>query len=133
MTTDKKYIEIPKLFFSKFSEIIERNRHLYTDIISDFALFQTEIDFNNVEEDFTIRTWKDHYEFDGAKLITFTSPIIEIFKFKLDGFLLSREELIINETVEEIYPRCTIVTLSIKPIKREELFDETIMKDITLI
>jgi hypothetical protein len=127
MIIDKKYVEIPELFFNKYLQIAEENKYIFTNIFSDFAIHDTIVDFNTLQEIFVINTWKGYYEFDGSKLLTFNSPIIQVFHFKLDGFILSKEELIVDEIIKEVYSRCTIVDLVISPIKRVELFDEKVI------
>jgi hypothetical protein len=68
-----------------------------------------------------------YYKFEDSKLVTYFSPIIQVFHFKQEGFPLSKEELIIEETILETYSSGTQVELLVIPNKRIELFDELVM------
>ena len=127
MITQKKYVEIPKLFFRIASDMMEENAKFYKDIQSDFAILDTIIDFENEKDSVKIKAWKNYYRFEDSKLVTYFSPKIQVFHFKQEGFPLAKEELTIEETILEVYPNGTQVELLIKPNKRVELFDDLVM------
>lgn len=127
MITQTKYVEIPELLFIKASGIIEENDKIYNDVRSEFVIIDTIIDFENEKDSVKLNTWKSYYKFEDSKLVTYFSPIIQVFHFKQEGFPLSKEELIIEETILEVHPNGTQVELLIKPNKRLELFDDLVM------
>jgi hypothetical protein len=127
MITSKKYIEIPKLFFGEASDMIERNDKLYKDVRTEFAILDTIVDFENEKDSVKIKAWKNYYRFENSKLVTYSSPKMQVFHFKQEGFPLAKEELIIEETILETYSSGTQVELLVIPNKRIELFDELVM------
>lgn len=127
MITSENYIEIPKLFFRKSSEMIIKNYESHKDIQDEFTITDIVIDFENEKENYKLNIYKYYYKFEGSKLINFYSPKMQIFHFKLNGFSLSEEELIIEETILEKFQNEIIVELLIKPNKRIELFDNLVM------